>query len=88
MSETKTKLSGYSIELDCAPGGARPNEYLPGVLEGTGLTSDDFTIASKFFGNWKFVCHEDKIEQFVAARETIKGRVKALYPSRIRYGSW
>jgi hypothetical protein len=81
----------YSIELDCSPGSPRPDTLITGVLEGTGLTTEDFKEPSTWFGNWTYHLKsephlEDKYEE---AREVIKERVTDLYQrGRIRYGSW
>ena len=79
----------YSIELDCAPGWPRPSDLLPGVLEGTGVTLDVENTTMRLFGNWQWLIPDDQVEAFLAARETIKARIKALYENgTIRYGSW
>ena len=86
---TAIKYSRYSIELDCAPGGPRPNELLPSVLEGTGVTLDPEITVARCFGNWEWMIPESEAEAFLAAKETIASRIKELYnKGRIRYGSW
>lgn len=78
-----------TIELDCPPGAPRPDGLLPGVLENTGLTVEDFENTSRFFGNWIYKLKDGKEEAYAIAKPTIKERVKALYYSgAIRYGSW
>lgn len=79
----------HTIELDCPPGPTRPNDCLIVVLEGTGLTSEDFTITSKFFGAWTFELLPGKDDTYTKASSLIGQRVKTLHnQGTIRYGSW
>lgn len=79
----------YTIELDCPPGSPRPSDLLPGVLAETGVTLDPENTVGRFFGNWTWVIPEDQHAAYVAARDTIKGRIQDLYKrGSIRYGSW
>lgn len=79
----------FTIELDCAPGSPRPNELLPSVLEGTGVTIDPDETVSRFFGNWKWQVPDDQVEAYLVARDRVKARVTELYRrGLIRYGSW
>ena len=79
----------YTIEIDCPPGNPRPDDLFPGVLEGTGLLPEDFTLVSKFFGNWTWLLHEDKEKLYIAQRDIVKRRIVVLHDSGvIRYGSW
>lgn len=79
-----------TIELDCAPATPRPDSYISGVLEGTGLKVEDFELVSKVFGNWTWELREEsKEEAYAFAKELIKDRIVALYNRGcIRYGSW
>lgn len=78
-----------TIELDCSPGGPRPDELLPKALEGTELIPNDFEIVSKSFGNWTFELDESKEDLYDTHRDTIKNNIKYLYDKGyIRYGSW
>jgi hypothetical protein len=83
-----------SIELDCAPMTPRPDTYIDGVLEGTGLAPDDFEITSKLFGNWKWELKDcsnldEKQELFKKAKPQFKERITNLHSrGKIRYGSW
>jgi hypothetical protein len=79
-----------TIELDCAPGTPRPDDLLPGILEGTGLTPDDFVITMKFFGWWRFELKpESDIKLFRQHKPVFEERIKALYKQgAIRAGSW
>ena len=62
---------------------------LQDILEGTGLTSDDFTRISALFGSWKFECHQDKCELYLRNVGKIEKKITKLYNERqIRYGSW
>jgi hypothetical protein len=78
----------HSIELDCAPGSARPDTLLPGVIEDTGLVLEDFHNTSRSFGNWTFELNPEKNYIYEKYKEIIASRITNLYPSRIRYGSW
>lgn len=81
--------SEYTIELDCDPFSPRPNTLLPGVLNGTELTADDFVNTSRLFGNWTFNIIKEKEEIFQKYRQHFKNQVTKLYNSgAIRYGSW
>ena len=53
-------IENYKIELDCPPGSPRPDDLLPIVIEGTGLTMEDFTCTSRLFGNWTFELNPSK----------------------------
>jgi hypothetical protein len=78
-----------TIELDCSPGGPRPDDLLPKALEGTELTPNDFEIVSKFFGNWTFELNALKEDIYATHRNTIMTNIKILYDRGfIRYGSW
>ena len=59
---TAIKYSRYSIELDCAPGGPRPNELLPSVLEGTGVTLDPEITVARCFGNFGIKSNSSSFE--------------------------
>ena len=77
----------FSIEIDCAPGGLRPDDLLPGVLEGTGIELGE-TI-SRSFGNWTWEIPYSQADQYEAVRDTVKSRLEELYNShRCRYASW
>ena len=79
----------YIIELDCPPLSSRPDSYLPYVLEGTGLTANDFNLVSKSFGNWTYECHKDKDEVYAQNIPKIAQNITSLYHSgKIRCGSW
>lgn len=79
----------YTIELDCPPGWPRPDDLLPGVLEGTGFEPGDLKNTGRLFGNWTWEIPEKRSEEYVGIRETVKERVTALYNrGAIRYGSW
>jgi hypothetical protein len=84
-------MAKYSIELDCPPGYPRPGDLLPRVLEGTGLSPENFHNTGRLFGNWTFELPDgqNKNEVYEKARDTIKQRITELYNSgAIRYGSW
>ncbi len=77
------------IEIDCAPCGPRPDTYFPQIIEGTGLSSDDFDIVSRLFGCWTFQVHTDKDNIYQQNIKLISTRMTQLYQSGdIRYGSW
>jgi hypothetical protein len=79
----------YSIELDCPPGNPRPSDLIGGVLEGTGLTTENFEEPSTSFGNWTYVLKPGYEEIYKEHKPKIAERIKDLYGrGRIRYGSW
>ena len=79
----------YTIDLDCAPGGIRPNDLLPGVLADTGVVIDPENTVSRFFGNWTWKVPSEYNVLYEKNRELIKNRIIALHEAgRIRYGSW
>lgn len=76
-----------TIELDCAPGTARPDAYIAGVLEGTGLPVKE--PEARFFGNWTWCFDYPRDEWERDIQPVIKPRIEALYHSgAIRFGSW
>jgi hypothetical protein len=90
--EKKRRYRQFSIELDCPPFRPRPNEYIGGVLEGTGLEVGDFETGPPFFGHqvWILKASAGKDDLFTEHKEkTFKPRIEALYNSgAIRYGTW
>jgi hypothetical protein len=80
----------YSIELDCAPGGTRPDDLFPSVLAETGLEEKDFEIVSKFFGNWEWkLTNKAKFDTYKKVKNDIAAKIKELHnKGTIRYGSW
>lgn len=89
MEQEVTKPEIFSIEIDCPPGSPRPGDLLPGVLEGTGLTEEDFENTSRLFGNWEWQLSMGKNELYKSVRGTIKEKLVALYESgKARYVSW
>lgn len=75
-----------TIEIDCAPGTARPDSYIREVVAGTVLESKLTEPVSKVFGNWEWAFDIPDDEY---PKELIKQRITALYNSGyIRYGSW
>lgn len=80
-------MAMQTIELDCAPMTPRPDEYIEGVIEGTGLPLRE--KVSTFFGNWTWDYTDIDPAVWEAARPILKERIKALYHNGcIRYGSW
>ena len=76
-----------TIELDCPPGGIRPGDLLPKVLEGTGLKVEE--PIAKLFGEWtwQYDVPRDVWERDI--QPIIKPRIEALYHNgMIRWGSW
>lgn len=87
MSEPLTDAGAQTIELDCAPGTPRPDTYLPGILEGTGIPVRE--PVGKCFGNWTWDYRDIAPEVWNAANLAIGERITNLYHrGRIRYGSW
>lgn len=91
MATYNERYQNTSIELDCPPGGIRPNDLIEGVLEGSGLTVADFDTSKPFFGEqvWTLKDDESKAELFKTAKPMFKERITALYnEGYIRYGTW
>jgi hypothetical protein len=85
------RYQNYSIELDCPPGGIRPNDLIAGVLKDTGMEASDFDTGAPFFGHqtWVLKASANKDEMFSASKPTFKSRITDLYNSGIiRYGTW
>lgn len=81
----------YQLEIDCQPGSARPDTILALVLgaANTPLTSKDFKVTGKLFGEWTFVVKEDKEEEYAEARKKIGEQLKILNAQgAIRFASW
>ncbi len=78
-----------TIELDCAPMTPRPDTYIGGVIEGTGLQTKEPIIGAASFGNWTWDYSEVPSETWRALQPILKKRIAKLYHSgAIRYGSW
>lgn len=78
-----------TIELDCAPCTPRPDTYIAGVLEGTGIELGDKQPETKLFGNWEWNFDEVPDDVWNAANPIIGERIKKLdAQGKIRYGSW
>lgn len=76
-----------SIEIDCAPMTPRPDTYIKGILEGTGIEAGE--PVSKLFGNWKWDFSHVSKEVWEKAQPVIAQRIKTLHENgKIRYGSW
>ena len=90
MEENKKELSeNFSLEIDCAPGGIRPDDILPSALNETEMKEEDFEITSKVFGNWTFIPLKEKEELYKTSQSKIAENLKSIYGSgRIRYASW
>jgi hypothetical protein len=80
----------FSLELDCAPGTARPGEHLPAVIRGTVLEGklDPNKPNGCCFGNWRWEYELDE-EEHENLKPILAHRITALYnQGAIRYGSW
>ena len=80
----------FTIELGCPPGPPRPDDLLPGVLDGTGLEVEDFKIIAQSFGDWEWLLvNKEKEALYKEVQPKIKDKITGLYNSgAIRYGSW
>ena len=78
-----------SIELDCAPGGIRPDALIAEVMKSSGVEYDGRQPISRFFGNWKWDFSDIPDATWNKASAIFKERIEKLYSSGIiRYGSW
>jgi len=76
-----------TIELDCAPLRPRPDTYIAGVIEGTGLELRE--DVSRTFGNWVWNYEDVDPEEWKRIQPILKERITKLYKQgSIRYGSW
>ena len=76
-----------TIDLDCAPGGIRPESLINSILEGTGLDVTDHPVP--FFGAVVYSFDVSRSHWVEFVQPIIKPRITALYNSgTIRYGSW
>lgn len=76
-----------TIEIDCRPMTPRPDSYIEGVIEDTGLPLRD--PVAKCFGNWTWDYSDVSPEEWKKAQELTAPRIKRLYDEGyIRYGSW
>lgn len=79
-------MKDQRIEMDCAPGGPRPGDLLPGLLEGTGLKPKK--PSGMFFGNWRWGYRVPDSEA-KRVKALIKRRITKMYErGTIRYGAW
>ena len=76
------------IEIDCAPGFARPDSRLCEVLEGTGIEPKE--PVAMWFGNWIFEWTDDEIpdDKWDELKKIVMPRLKDLCEVReqIRWG--
>jgi len=80
-------MSVQTIELDCAPGGIRPGDLLPGVLKDTGIPVRK--PKQMFFGEWVWDYNDIPADVWKAHNATIRERIEQLYyDGLIRFGSW
>ena len=76
-----------TIELDCAPGGMRPEHLIKGVIKGTGLEVKE--PSNKLFGNWTWDYSEVDDETWRLINPLLRERISKLHEDGIiRYGSW
>ena len=89
MNESSNESMGVRVDitLDCAPGGPRPGDLLPGILAGTGIVLG--APISKFFGAWTWAVPADQVALYRQHESLIGERITELYNSgRIRYADW
>lgn len=80
-------MDPQTIEIDCAPFTPRPDTYIAGVLEGSGIAVREPIL--KLFGEWTWDFSDVDATTWQIWRPTFKERIIALYNSgAIRYGSW
>lgn len=87
----KEDLSEIEVEIDCAPGSARPDAILATVLSslGTELVSEDFVKTRCFFGEWTFVLKKGKEAEYEKLKAEIGKSLSDLYKKgALRYASW
>jgi hypothetical protein len=76
-----------TIEIDCVPATPRPDSYIEGIIEGTGLELKE--PSDKSFGMWTWDYSEVPNEKWKEIQPILKERITKLYRNgNIRYGSW
>ena len=76
-----------TIELDCEPMRARPDVFIAGVIEGTGLELRE--TVGRFFGNWTWDYNDIPEDEWKKIQPVLQERISKLYhDGHIRYGSW
>ena len=94
----------HYLIIDCAPGLLRPDNVLKTVLlddnvddlteedslmYDDGISVDDFTLVSSYFGEWKYAVYKDKEQLFELNIPKISDLLMNLYRSNlIRYAEW
>ncbi len=79
----------HQIVIDCPPGSIRPDDILKLVLNATELTSTDFKVTTKMFGEWTFVLDESKNSIYETHKDDIGTIMRKMNSEGyIRYGEW
>lgn len=80
-----------TIELDCSPGGKRPNEFISDIVKELNIDHDKLEerVKNRFFGNWEYDFSDVPEDEWDLNKPKFKERIKSLYNRGcIRYGSW
>ena len=91
QSQDKQQEWVGNLEIDCAPGSARPDAILKLILSSidTKLSYEDFYLKSCCFGEWTFQYKQEKQALYDAARPKIGEMLKKLNSEgAIRYAEW
>ena len=86
----KEELSDIKLQIDCAPGTARPDTILLIILQQVpNLTTGDFVQTGAFFGEWTFTLKKGKESIYNEHKKIIGQQLKMLNEEgAIRYASW
>lgn len=97
MSTDTHDSNPIAIEIDCAPGGARPNVILELVLATlpvsdkaeNNLSYDDFLLTNTFFGEWTFTVKRGR-EGVYQQHKVLFGQALKKFHEKgvIRFASW
>jgi hypothetical protein len=78
-----------TIEIDCAPGNPRPDSYIKGVMENSGVEFDGREPIGKLFGQWTWDFSDISDDIWQKAQEVFAKRLTELYNfGAVRYASW
>jgi len=82
-------MAEQTIDIDCAPGSARPDTYIKYVV-GPYVQGDlDKRIVGKWFGNWTWDFSDIPSENWESWKDYRGEKMTELYNKGcIRYGSW
>lgn len=89
QTQTDIPPEKFYVEIDCPPGGVRPNAHFESMCRELGLSEDWFEYKSAFCGEFRWDVKTSHNGDFYKNRAKIAGYLTELYKSgRCRYASW